>query len=167
MTVAYTTQVSVRDGASVTEYGARSIGELPWCGRYDAQAVAEVTLARRAQPLEVFTARFVLGTAARALAVLGRDLSDRVTLWEDETFLDGVDFFVEAFDHTLTGDVDHVVTVGLEAAPVQVSPVFRLDTAGQGADQGRAGSGIDDPASLFILDSAVAGHRLDEGRAAA
>jgi hypothetical protein len=73
------------------------------------------------------------------------------------------DFYVESIAHVLTGTFDHAVTFGLELAPTLPSNIFQLDVAGHGADQGILGGGFDDPASLFILDSTVAGHRLNEG----
>jgi hypothetical protein len=164
VTVAYSVQVSSSDSTSIGSYGSRSFpGDLPWCGPDDAQAVLETTVSQRSQPLPVVSARFVIGNnLPKAAAILSRDLSDRVTVVEPETVLNN-DFYVESIAHELTGTFDHAVTFGLELAPTLPSNIFQLDVAGHGADQGILGGGFDDPASLFILDSTVAGHRLDEG----
>jgi hypothetical protein len=168
VTVAYTVQVSASDDDSIDEYGSRSFpGDLPWCSVGDAQAVLTTAVLQRAQPLPILSARFVLGNkTAKAAAILARDMSDRVTVIEPETAVNG-DFYVESFAHQMNTLPDHEVTVGLEAVPQEVANVFQLDTAGHGADQGRLSSGMDDPATILILDSAVSGHRLDEGLLAA
>jgi hypothetical protein len=164
VTVAYTVQVSASDTASIDDFGSRAFpGDLPWCGPGDAEAVLTTAVAQRAQPLPIVQARFMVGNnTAKAGAILARDLSDRVTVIEPETVL-SADFYVESIGHELSGPHDHSVTFGLEAAPTLPSPVFRLDTAGAGADQGLLGGGFDDPSNSLILDSAVAGHRLNEG----
>ena len=162
--VTYAVDVSASDPASVEEYGSRTLpNDLPWCGVEDAQAVLSLAVAYRSEPLPVATARFVVGRdPRRCAAILARDLSDRVTVIEPETALSG-DFFIESIAHEITSEFDHAVTIQVEAAASQVDNVFRLDVPGQGADQGRLGGGLDDPATLLRLDSTEVGHRLDEG----
>lgn len=164
--VSHSLQVEVSDSSSITDFGQRSFpGDLPWCNEFDAEAVLETAVSSRAQPLPVVSTSFFIGTSGpRADALLARDLSERVTIVEPETALND-DFFVENFRHLLSADFDHVVGAGVEIVPLSVSTtqVFRLDTSGQGADQGKLDSGIARPENLFILDSAVSGHRLDEG----
>jgi hypothetical protein len=164
VTVAYSVQVSSSDSTSIASFGSRSFpGDLPWCGPDDAQAVLETTVSQRSQPLPVLSARFVIGNnLAKAAAILVRDLSDRVTVVEPETALNN-DVYVESIAHELTGTFDHAVTFGLELAPTLPTNIFQLDVSGHGADQGILGGGFDDPSNILILDSTVAGHRLDEG----
>lgn len=166
VTTTHSIQVDVSDSDSILNYGLRSFpGDLPWCNEFDAEAVLETAVSSRAQPLPVVATSFLIkDDATRSAALLSRDLSERVTIVEPETALND-DFFVENIAHQFTAEFDHVVGVGVEAVPLSVSTtlVFRLDTAGQGADQGKLDSGIARPENLFILDSAVAGHRLGEG----
>jgi hypothetical protein len=160
----YTVQVSASDAGSISDYGQRSYpGDLPWCNPYDAAAVLSATVAQRAQPTPIVSATFMIGrNEFKSAAILVRDLSDRVTIVESETVLNN-DFYIESLRHDFTGEYDHTVTVGLEMAPVQQTPIFALDTDGAGADQGKLGGGFSDPNTILILGSSVAGHRLGEG----
>jgi hypothetical protein len=169
VTVAYTVQVSAEDTASTADFGPRSFpGDLPWCNPYDADAVLTTTVAQRAQPLPIISARFMIGNSPiKVASILSRDLSDRVTVIEPETALNG-DFYVENIAHQLTGTYDHEVTLGLEAVPQEITTVvFQLDTAGHGADNGKLDVGVGNSATILLLDSAGAGHLLDAGLLAA
>jgi hypothetical protein len=159
--VAYTMQVSASDSQSISDYGPRSYpGDLPWCGVGDAQAILDLTVAIRSQPLPVVSARFVVGSEpAKASQLLGRDLSDLVTVVEPETATDGT-FYVEAIKHDLTGVFDHSVTFGLESSYVEAGPVARCDTAGTGCDVGKLSRGVDDPTLVAICDTS--GHGLNQ-----
>lgn len=152
------TQVSVEDAASVADFGPRSFpGDLPWCGAGDVEAVLSLAVAQRAQPLPIVSARFVVGrNLARVSAILSRDLSDRVTVEEAETALSD-DFYIESIAHDLTGEDDHAVTFGLEAAPVAPGNVLRFDQGGFGA---AFSSGVDEASTVFRFDGS-AGHRFD------
>ncbi len=164
VSVSHSVQVDVSDVSSIEDYGPRSFpADLPWCNEFDAESVLTAAVVQRSQPKPILSARFVLGGNANRLSgLLTRNLSDRVTIIEPETVLND-DFFIENIQHELTGEHDHAITFGLEMAPILPSPVFQLDTAGAGADDGLLGDGFDDPATLFILDSTNVGHRLDEG----
>jgi hypothetical protein len=163
VTVAYSVQVSDSDAQSIADYGARAFpSDLPWCGRYDAQAVVSSTVAQRAQPLTQVTTSIMCGVnVPRTQATLALDLSDRVHVVEAETVTDA-DFYVETIGHTAPTIMEHKVTLGLEAVPVPVTPTLRFDTAGAGFDQGKFGSGLADGSNMFIFD-AGSGHRFDEG----
>lgn len=163
VTVAHAVQVSASDSASMDDYDPRSFpGELPWCGPEDAESILRTAVAQRARPLATATVRFMLGNnLTRAAKILALDLSDRVTVYEDETFLNGVEFYVESITHEFSGTHDHTVTLGLEAVPTPVSPVFRFDTTGQGFDQGRFGSDLTDSTNMFRFDTA--GQGFDQG----
>lgn len=145
VTVGYTVQVSVSDDPSIADYGLRSFPtELPWCNPADTEAVLENAVALRADSLPVIQATFLCHKFTPALTeiILGLNLSDRVTLYETETALDGVDFFIESIAHSVTSEYDHQVTLGLEMCPDVVTP---------------------DPNTLFQFNSTVAGHRFNEG----
>lgn len=159
--------VSSSDTASIADYGRRNFdgaGRMPWAGPYDAQAILDTAVAQRAQPLTILTVRFQIGgtlNTGRAAALLALNLSDRVTVVEPGTGL-SADFFIESIAHELTGEEDHAITFGLEAAPVIPSNLFRFDVTGQGFDQGVFGAGLDDPSTIFLFDGG-SGHRFDEG----
>lgn len=163
-----TVQVTAADVASIGDYGPRAFPtELPWCDPATADAVIESAVSLRATPLPIVTATFVVSKLFPAVAqtILARDISDRVTLWEDETNLQGVDFYIESIAHDLTDELDHRVTFGLEMVPLQdIAPVFRFDTAGQGFDDGKFSNGINDPDLVFQFDKDVSGHRFNEGQ---
>lgn len=126
---AYTIQVAASDASSISDYGPRSFpGDLPFCNEHDAQAVINTAVDIRSQPLPVISTRFVIGQdKEQAIQILGRDLSDRVTVVEAETVLDD-DFYIEQIAHDANSEYDHSVTVGLEAVPpdgaVTASNVF-------------------------------------------
>lgn len=161
VTVVNTVQVTANDPASVAEYGARSYpGELPWCSYLDAAAVLGIAVAQRAEPLPIVSARFVIGqNVGRGLAILPRDLSDRVRVIESETVLND-DFYIESIAHDFTGQYDHAITFGLEATPAVETSAFRFDS--NGFDEGRFSNGLDDPSVLFRFDSSDPGHRFDD-----
>lgn len=159
-----TTRVQVSDPDSIVDYRPRSYPvSMPWAGVHDTRAILQAALAQRAQPLPVLSVRFpaVGSNAARAAAVLSRNLSDRVTVVEPETGISG-DFFIESIQHDMTSELDHTVTFGLEAAPSQPANVFILGSATRGVlGTNRLGKqGLDDPATVFILGSGVLGTHL-------
>jgi hypothetical protein len=165
--VTHTIQVEAINQASINDFGPRAFPtELPWCSPADAEAVLAVSVALRAQPLPIVEVSFVCSEIFPAICdkILSLNLSDRVTLYEDETALNGVDFFIESIVHDFTDELDHRVTLGLEmVANLTIAPVFRFDTAGAGFNDGKFGDSIDDPITAFQFDSNVSGHRFNEG----
>jgi hypothetical protein len=164
--VARTETVTLSDASSVADYGARSHPDIPFASVNDVTAIVNATLAMRAQPLPVIQVTFQVGGTTttqmqRAAAVLARNLSDRVTVVEPETQL-SADFYVESISHELTGDENHVVTVGLEACPTQVANVLILGSATRGIlGTNRLGKqGLDDPSTVFVLGTSVLGTGL-------
>jgi len=164
--VSRTVVVNVQDASSVADYGGRSHPDIPFASVLDVTAIVNATLAMRAQPLPVISVTFQVGGStptqlARAAAVLARNLSDRVTVVEPETQL-STDFYVESIAHSLTGDENHVVTIGLEAAPTQPTLVFILGSATRGVlGTNRLGKqGLDDPSTVFVLGSSLLGAGL-------
>lgn len=149
--VVRTTTVSASDATSIADYGSRGLpfDDLGWATTADAQRILDTIVAQRKAPLTKVSCRFAVGptaagtrssSAARANAVLARNLSDRVTLKVPSAALNG-DFYVESIAHSAPGVLEHVVDFGLEAVPPDVAPVgtavFRFDTSGQGFNQGR------------------------------
>lgn len=162
---AYTTQAVATDASSVTDYGPREYPDPPsWGGQAGIQAILDATVAARAQPLPVLSVKFQVGSGApssRIAAVLARNIGDRVTVVEPETQVNG-DFCVERIDHEINGEVDHVVTFGLQAVPTQVPLVFVLGSATRGVlGTNRLGrQGLDDPSTVFVLGSGLLGTNL-------
>lgn len=149
---------------SAAAYGKRGYpAQLAWGTAANVQDLINLAVAMRNQPLPIVSARFQVGStgpAARANAVLARNIGDRVTIIESETGLSN-DFYIESISHQINGEQDHVVTFGCEMAPAVETSLFRFDTAGRGFDDGRFGAGFDDPATIFQFDG-TSGHRFDE-----
>lgn len=134
-TVPVVRQVKIRrsDSGSITDYGPAGLPsglEPVWATRYDAVGLATLYVLQRKQPLPILTVRFVCGVGdeARLTKLLALDLSDRVTVVEPETGVNG-DYFVENIQHDITDRTEHVITFGLEAAPVAASSPFVLGTS--------------------------------------
>lgn len=118
---------------SITDYGQRGMAsgtEPIWCTRFDGQAIADLMVLQRAQPLPLLTVRFIASDlqTSRLAAVLALDLSDRVTVVEPETQVNG-DYFVESISHTIEGIHSHEVVLGLEAVPPTPTSVFIIGTS--------------------------------------
>ena len=161
-----TVQVHVEEPVSISRYGRRSYTQdAPWVNVYDAQAIAEILLAYRAERLPIVSLRMVSGLhgdSTRMTQMLSRDLSDRVTVVESESGLND-DFFIERIEHTISdAGAVHETVFGCEKAPTDISNVFRFDTAGHGFNDGLFGIvGMDDPAIMFRFDTAS--HGFDDG----
>jgi hypothetical protein len=131
--VARTYQVTATDSTSITDYGARGLpsGQDPvWASLYDAQAIANLLVLQRKQPLTQLQVRFVCQhTQTNRLAqILKLNLSDRVTVIEPETQVNGA-FFVESITHTIADVTQHEVVFALEAVPALPTSVFVLGTS--------------------------------------
>lgn len=158
--------VSEQDLPSIARYGEKSMssGRLPvWANPYDADAILQLILAKRAERLP--TLQVTMRGAAnstRLAECLGRNLSDRVHVTEALTGLDA-DCFIEQISHAITdGGASHVTTFGLEKIPPVVATPFMFDTSGQGFDQGLfEGGGLDDPTTMFRFDTSGVG--FDQG----
>ncbi len=166
VTTVTTLQVTVEDTASITTYGRRKAadGQGPtWAGRYDAQAVGEILVGRRAERLPTVTTTIVGSANSTRLAqCLGRNLSDRVHLTEAHTGLDS-DCFVERISHSIgQGGTEHRTTFALEKAPTDVTNPLTFDKAGAGFNDGRfQAMGVTPSGSVFRFD--VAGRGFDQG----
>jgi hypothetical protein len=131
--VARTYQVTATDSTSITDYGQRGLpsGQDPvWASLYDAQAIANLLVLQRKQPLTQLQVRFVCQhtQTSRLAAVLALDLSDRVTVIEPETQVNGA-FFVESITHTVADITNHEIVLGLEAVPASPTSAFLIGTS--------------------------------------
>jgi hypothetical protein len=158
-------QVTAEDSTSIAENGPKtpaSSATPVWAGVGDAQAIADLIVASRAQRIPVVTVRLVGGSDTQLTQQLARDISDRVTINNAELGL-SADFFIEQIQHTITPSPTpvHETVFSCEKVPAGVSPVFRFDTAGAGFDQGKFGGGLDDPGNIFRFDTA--GQGFDQG----
>jgi hypothetical protein len=148
-----TAQVSAEEPTSIDRYGRRSwpSGRDPvWASVADAEAIAEVILAHRAERLPAVTITLKGGVRERLVQQLSRDLSDRVHIVDPETGLDA-DFWIEQIQHTVAG-LNHVTQFGCEKVPQLQTDLMILDV-GQ-LDVNRLGSiGVDSTDLVFILDS--------------
>ena len=159
---AVSVKVTVEDAASISRYGRTSYqsGRAPvWANVYDATAIAQLIVAKRAERLPTITVTMRgAGSALRLAECLNRNLSDRVHLTESLTGLDS-DCFIEQISHTVgSGGLEHVTTFGLEKIPPTVTNPFTFNTAGKGFNDGLfGGGGIDNPATMFRFDTAGKG----------
>jgi hypothetical protein len=146
--------VTVEDAVSIYRHGRKSLadGRLPvWANLYDAQAILQLIVAKRAERLPSLQVTMRgAGSAARLAECITRNLSDRVHLTESLTGLDA-DCFIEQIQHTITqGGTEHVTTFGVEKIPPIVATPFTFDLAGAGFDQGLfAGGALENPATMF------------------
>ncbi len=151
-----TRRISLSDTASVQLYKERpapSIG-TSFATYEDVKAIATVMLAHRAErlPIVTFALKRKDDNVVRYVHMLGRNLSDRVTVVDDETGLN-TDFYIEHIEHEIE-DLGrfHTTSFGCEKVPAQVVGAFQLDTGLLDVNVlGR--EGMDDPSSVFILDS--------------
>jgi hypothetical protein len=162
-----TVRVTVEDTASIETYGRRAPNEERdpvWANRYDALAIGEILLGRRAHRLATLSVSMVgAGAPERLEQILTRDLSDRVHLVEEHSGFDG-DCFVERIAHTISqGGLEHVGTFGVEAVPAEVATPFTFDLAGAGFDDGQFQvQGAISGTEVFRFDTS--GQGFDDGR---
>lgn len=160
-------KVTSANGASVTKYGIAhpETGVAPkWTGVNDAQAIGDVLVSQRGERLPVMTITVKSANDTRKVQILSRKLGDKVTIVEAETFSNHA-YFIERIEQGvhLAGKF-HQARFGCERSQEPTNS-FTFGVAGQGFDQGYlTPGGYDDPATLFILDDATAGHRLDSGK---
>lgn len=160
-------KVTAQDPTSAAKYGPKSDNGslLPvWAGQYDAAAILQLTVAKRAERVPTVTVTMRgAGNPARLAECLTRNLSDRVHATESLTGLDS-DCFIEQISHAVgQGGTEHVTTFGIEKIPVTVATPFTFDISGRGFDQGLfAGGGLDIPGSMFVFDTS--GQGFDQGQ---
>jgi hypothetical protein len=163
--VVSTATVERSDPTSIDDHGTQSYpGGAPWAGVADADAVAEKIVARYAQRRPLVQIRVVSSDPAHYAQVLGRTVSDRITIVNGELGMDS-DFYVEHVEHTaLRMDWSgrppvHAVVLGCEQeGTVPSANPFTFDLRGAGFDQGVWDpSTTDDPTTVFIFDDPVQG----------
>lgn len=168
-----TVQIASADSTSIARHGQRTYpDEVPWANQHDAQAVAELLLAAYAERRPTVLLRIVSSDRAHHLQVVGRTISDLITIRNAELGLFG-DFFIENVQHTvarMASDDDcpgpvHYATFGCERSGVVVAQnPFTFDEAGAGFDDGEFDpTATDNPATVFIFDHATQG-QFDVGR---
>lgn len=129
-----TTHVSYEDATSVTRWGRRS-GSVtaPWAGAYDADAIARLVVQKRRDRVASADVTLKSGHTTRLTHQLERDLSDRVTLVEAETGLNGA-FHIERIAH--------------EANEAMLTTMFGVE---------EVGTTLDDPSTVFIIGTSSIG----------
>jgi hypothetical protein len=132
-----TSQVSITDSASIGAYGVKTYPDpADWANTYDAEAVAQIIVSQRAQRLPTVDVR-LLGASTTTLGhQLARDLSDRVTIVDAETGLNG-DFYLEQINHSITGAGNRILETHFGCE--KIGPL------------------VDDPATVFIFGSPTNG----------
>lgn len=167
VTVQRSYQVQQEDQASIDKHGRRDPLQprAPWAGRNDAEAIATLILAQRADRLPTATFQMASRTDATTPVLfqqLARNLSDRLHIVEPETCQDH-DFFLERVKHRISdGGLLLLTDFGLERARTQPANVFTFDDPARGFDKGVFGSaGLDDPANILIFDQS--GHGFNDG----
>lgn len=160
-----TVNVTVEDVASIAKYGRRTQqdSQTPaWAGLYDAQAIGEILIGRRAERLPTITTTMISCNPQRQAQVFGRKLSDRVHVIEPHTGLDA-DCFIERVEHSIgQAGAEHRVTFALEKVATEVTTPFTFDVAGRGFNDGRFQfAGVVLGTSAFRFDTA--GQGFDQG----
>lgn len=171
--VVRTIQVAAADSTSITRHGQRTYpDEAPWAGQHDALAVAQLLLAAYSERRPTVSLRIVSSDLAHHLQVVGRQISDLITIRNGELGL-YADFFIENVQHTLARMTEqddcpgpvHYATFGCERSGVVVPDnPFTFDVAGSGFDDGVFDpTAADNPETVFIFDDATQG-QFDFGR---
>jgi hypothetical protein len=160
-----TVVLHAEDSVSIGNYGRRSAPDSlapVWANLYDAQAIQEVILARRADRVPTVSVTLVNANNTLLTQQLTRDLSDLVRVKLAQIGLDA-DCFIEQIQHQIgQGGLEHRTTFGLEKAPTQPTAVFIIGSATSGVlGTNRLGkNGLDDPSLVFVLGSDLLGTNL-------
>lgn len=160
-----TRQFTTSDTVSQKKYGnADWDGAAPWAGYYDADAIVDhvVSLYAQHQPSVTFDVDGAVSPATLA-RILTTQISDRITVRNDENFVNG-DYSVEQLTHTIRGlGRRHLLTIGAQVVePVQAANQFTFDVAGKGFNDGQfALDSANNPATMFRFD--VVGKGFNDG----
>lgn len=136
--------IKASDATSQTKYGVKSWTEdVPrWVNKNDAAAIAAIIVGQRKDRLPVFELTVNHANDNRKAQSMSRNLSDMVTIVETNSSTNST-FYIEQCSYDLPGSRGATTTYGCEKVRTQ-----------------------DDPATIFILDSATLNHRLDSGKLA-
>lgn len=165
--VVRTVRVSASDATSISRHGERTYQEtVPWANQNDAFAVTQLLLGAYAERRPTVQLPIVSSDLAHHLQVVGRQISDLITIRNGHIGL-YADFFIENIGHTLTRMVTeetcpgpvHYATFGCERSGVVVPDnPFTFDKVGAGFDDGVfSPTGLDDPDTVFIFDHPTQG----------
>lgn len=162
--VARTTKITVEDSTSIASHGKRSYpSDAPWVNVEDAFAVASVIVAHYAERRPIVEMRITAQDATHLGQILSREISDRITIRNDELGLNA-DFFIENISHFIQRMYQdrmpvHSAVFGCERVlETSGDNPFTFDKVGAGFDQGTFGVfGVDDPDTVFIFDDPVQG----------
>lgn len=157
--VVRTVIVSAEDTTSIAKHGRRTYDEdVPWLGRNDAAAIADLILGQRAERLPIVRIRTVNSSSTALTQQLARDLSDRVRIIEAETGLDS-EFYIDQIEHRISENaLLHETVFGCEEIATLPGNVFMFDVTGRGFNDGVfATTGIDDHTKVFRFDHATQG----------
>lgn len=133
-------------------------GDAPWAYFYDADVLVNkiVNVYGQARPSVSFEIDGVV-SAATLTEVLGQQISDRITVRNDDHGVNS-DFMVERLTHTIrTLGVRHRLKIDAEVVePTQAVNPFTFDTSGKGFDQGQFGmDAVSNAATMFMFDTAA------------
>lgn len=136
--------------------------DTPWLNQHDAEAIMDLVLGQRAEPLPTVTFELLNSNATTLAQQLQRDLSDRVRTVFGRIGMDA-ECHIEQIKYSISeGAIVLTTRFGCEKIRALPANVFRFDVTGAGFDDGVfAPSGIDDPASIFRFDTA--GQGFDDG----
>jgi len=157
--------VSAEDPTSQSRYGIRTWPqqrEPVWASLPDAEAIADLILAQRAQRIPTVRIRVANRSDASMTQILTRDLSDRIRLVIPAASLDS-EFFIERIEHQISeGGRVWLTDFYLERTPNTVTNWLILNSSTQGRlDVNRlGGTGMSNSTTVFRLDSATQG-KLD------
>lgn len=167
--VTNTVKITRSDTASISAHGERSYPDsAPWANANDAEAIANTILLHYANRRPSVQLRVVTSDPAHFLQVVGRTISDRIHIKNDEMGIDD-DFFIERVTHTIqrinqVGKPPvHSVIFGCEKVLSLSSNPFTFDVRGRGFDEGVFDPITADNAStVFIFDHPTQG-KFDTG----
>jgi hypothetical protein len=162
--VARTVKVSQRDPGSIAQHGEQSYPEqVPWANYQDAFAITSMILLQYSERRPTVQLRIVSKNPAYYMQVLGRSISDRIHITNNEVSVDD-DFFVERLAHQVERQNQaglapvHSLVMGCEKQPARLANPFTFDKRGAGFDEGVFEFiSPDSPTTVFIFDD------LDQG----
>lgn len=157
--VARTVKVSQKDPGSISQHGEQSYPEqVPWANYQDAYAITSMILLQYSERRPTVQLRIVSKNPAHYMQVLGRAISDRIHITNDEVSVND-DFFVERLTHQISRENQngqapvHSLVMGCEKQLVRTANPFTFDKRGAGFDEGVFEFiAPDSPDTVFIFD---------------
>jgi hypothetical protein len=149
--------VSVQDSTSIAKHGVKSYdGDVPFAGRWDAEAIGQTIVGLRSRRMPTVTFTLKNANATRMREQLRRDISERVTIVEPESGVNG-EFFIEKITHRVNdAGHDHQTDFACELAENPITSVFTFGVSGKGFDEGAFGTpAAQSPEDIFILGESL------------